>query len=60
MEQGNRFEVIHSQGKVTYTGYIIPRDKKTGVNYLLFDGGSGYGLAITPLLDSDGNPVVTR
>ncbi|HAT84375.1 MAG TPA: hypothetical protein DEF02_00630 [Clostridiales bacterium] len=33
-------------------------DRQTGVNYLV--AYSSYGLGITPLLDSDGKPVVTK
>ena len=33
-------------------------DKETGVNYLCWK--SGYGAAITPLLDSEGKVIVTK
>ena len=33
-------------------------DRKTGVNYLFVR--SGYGAGLTPLLDADGKPIVTR
>lgn len=33
-------------------------DKETGVNYLFFHRGNGGGL--TPLLDSDGKPIITK
>lgn len=33
-------------------------DKETGVNYLFVQ--SGYAGGLTPLLDADGKPVVTR
>jgi len=32
-------------------------DTDTGVNYLFV--ASGYGIALTPLLDRDGKPIVT-
>ena len=50
-----RFEVIYEQGKLAI--FKIVRDKETGVNYLYH--AAGYGLALTPLLDKDGKPVVT-
>ncbi|MBQ3107938.1 MAG: xylan 1,4-beta-xylosidase [Firmicutes bacterium] len=36
---------------------MILVDKKTGVNYLFVQ--SGYAGGLTPLLNSDGKPVVT-
>ena len=33
-------------------------DKETGVNYLFVQ--SGYAGGLTPLLDADGKPVVTK
>lgn len=51
----DRFETIYEQGKLTV--YKILRDRETGVNYLYH--GAGYGIALTPLLDKDGKPVVT-
>lgn len=54
-KQDDRFEVIYEQGKVSV--FRIIRDKETGVNYLYH--AAGYGLSMTPLLDTDGKPVVT-
>lgn len=51
----DRFEVTYEQGKLTV--YKIIRDKETGVNY--FYHAAGYGMAVTPLLDKEGKPVVT-
>lgn len=51
----DRFEVTYEQGKLTV--YKIIRDRETGVNY--FCHAAGYGMAVTPLLDKDGKPVVT-
>lgn len=31
-------------------------DKKTGVNYI---SGVGSGIGLTPLLDAEGNPIIT-
>ncbi len=33
-------------------------DRETGVNYLFVK--SGYGAGLTPLLDRDGKPVISR
>ena len=33
-------------------------DRETGVTYLFVK--SGYGAGLTPLLDADGRPVITR
>ncbi len=53
----NRFETVYfqSSGIVTFTQIIV--DKETGVNYLWHKDGNSGGL--TPLIDKDGNPVVT-
>ena len=52
MSKGKRFKKIYSQGGI----YIIV-DRETGVNYLFYNG--GYSGGLTPLLDKDGNVVVT-
>ena len=49
-----RFEKVYSQDMGSV---IILVDKQTGVNYLF--GQSGYAGGLTPLLKSDGTPVVT-
>lgn len=51
----DRFEQIYSQGTVDVTQIWV--DKETGVNYLFQKYGQAGGL--TPLLDSEGKPVVT-
>ena len=33
-------------------------DKETGVNYLYV--GRGYGGGLTPLLDAEGKPIITK
>lgn len=60
MKKEERFEVVFKEGTDFKTEGIrqILVDKETGVHYLLWK--SGYGAGITPLLDSDGNPVVKR
>lgn len=51
-----RFEKIYSQGKIDITEIWV--DTETGVNYIFHK--SGYGAGLTPLLDKDGKPVVTK
>lgn len=55
MAGNKRFEVVYSQG--TLTAMEIWVDKETGVNYLFHK--SGYSGGLTPLLDSEGKPVIT-
>lgn len=50
-----RFEKIYSQGIVNVTEIWV--DRETGVNYVYHSSGESGGM--TPLLDSDGKPVVT-
>lgn len=56
----DRFEVVFQDGsqfKDAGTRQILV-DKETGVHYLVWR--SGYAGGITPLLDSEGNVVVTK
>lgn len=55
MAKEKRFEKIYTQGMGTT---LILVDKVTGVNYLWHS--EGYGGGLTPLIDRDGKPVVTR
>ena len=55
-KNNNRFEKVYSQG--TLSGIEIWVDKETGVNYLFHF--SGYAGGLTPLLNKDGTPVITR
>ena len=50
-----RFEKVYSQGVMQ--GVEIWVDTATGVNYMFCFGGNAGGL--TPLLDSDGKPIVS-
>lgn len=50
-----RFEKAYSQG--TLDGFEIWVDNETGVNYLYHY--AGYAGGLTPLLDRDGNPVIS-
>ena len=54
-KNNDRFEIIYSKGVVNTTEIIV--DKETGINYLFHV--SGYGGGLTPLLDREGNPVVS-
>lgn len=51
----DRFVKVYSQGMININEIWV--DKVTGVNYLFHASGSAGGL--TPLLKSDGTPVVT-
>lgn len=57
MSKPKRFETVYQESTVL-TEKTIFVDKETGVNYLYIANGTGGGL--TPLLNSDGKPVVTR
>lgn len=57
MSKPIRFETVYQESTVL-TEKTIFVDKETGVNYLYIANATGGGL--TPLLDSDGKPVVTR
>ena len=57
MSKPKRFETVYQESTML-TEKTIFVDKETGVNYLYIANGTGGGL--TPLLDSEGKPVVTR
>ncbi|MBD5533084.1 MAG: xylan 1,4-beta-xylosidase [Lachnospiraceae bacterium] len=55
----NRFEVVFKEDHALTKGLkMVLVDKETGVNYLFVQ--SGYAGGLTPLLDADGKPVITR
>ena len=56
MAFNDRFERIYTQGRLSTIEIWV--DKETGVNYLYRQCGHSGGL--TPLLDRDGKPVVSR
>ena len=58
MSKLERFEVVLKEGNsLTEAGQIIIlRDKETGVQYLWVK--SGYAGGLSPLLDSDGKPLI--
>lgn len=53
-----RFEFQKSEKENLLTDATIIVDSKTGVNYLFVR--SGYGAGLTPLLDAEGKPIVTK
>ena len=54
-----RFEVIYKETHSAGLGKkIIYLDKETGVQYLYVQ--NGYSGGLTPLLDADGKPVITK
>ncbi len=55
MSKSKRFETIYKQGAVETYRVIV--DRETGVNYLFTS--SGYAGGLAPLLDRNGNPVIT-
>lgn len=54
MAREKRFKKVYSEGLGVNEIWV---DTQTGVNYLYHN--SGYGGGLTPLLDSNGKPVVT-
>ena len=56
----NRFVVTYSDGTTLTVGGLrqILVDTETGVNYLTWHDGHAGG--ITPLLDAEGNVIVTK
>lgn len=58
MNNKKRFEVVYREDS-SKNEKIIYVDKETGVNYLYIASGLGGG-GLTPLLDADGKPVITK
>lgn len=58
--ENDRFIIVYEQedGILTADVKVILVDKATGVNYLFVK--SGYGGGLTPLLDENGKPIVTK
>lgn len=55
----DRFEVAYKETKSAgLEKRIIYVDKETGVNYLFVR--NGYSGGLTPLLEADGKPVITK
>ena len=55
MSKKERFKRVYVQGR--FSGIEILVDRETGVNYMF--RASGYAGGLTPLLKSDGTPIVT-
>lgn len=53
-----RFVKILSEGSTFGEVRVLYVDKETGVTYLMIK--TDYGAGITPLLDADGKPVITK
>lgn len=58
MIMDKRFEFKQSQKENWMTDAMVIVDKETGVNYLMVR--SGYGAGLTPLIDADGKPIVSK
>ena len=60
MKRDKRFVVIEKEGsQLSEKGQVmVIVDRKTGVSYLWMK--SGYGAGITPLIGSDGKPVIFK
>lgn len=54
----DRFYIKEKEGVSFATTAVIIVDKETGVNYLYVH--CGYGGGLTPLLGSDGKPIITK
>ena len=54
----DRFDIIEREGVTLLTDAFVIVDKETGVNYLFVH--SGYSGGLTPLLDSEGKPIITK
>ena len=55
-KNSKRFQKIYSQGMITMMEVWV--DTVTGVQYLFHK--DGYAAGFTPLLGSDGKPVISR
>lgn len=59
MKKDKRFEIVYQEGGFMGAKTIyVDVDKETGVNYLFIV--SGYAGGLTPLLDAEGKPVITK
>lgn len=57
MSNESRFMKVYKEGGPGFSKTILV-DKETGVNYLYVQ--AGYSGGLTPLLDADGKPVITK
>ena len=58
MKKDKRFEIVKCESVRFGQSMTIFRDKQTGVQYLYSQ--AGYGGGLTPLLDSEGKPIIDR
>lgn len=56
--RNDRFDILEREGLGMLTDAVVIVDKETGVNYLYVC--RGYGGGLTPLLDSEGKPLITK
>ena len=54
----DRFDIKEKENVSILTEASIIIDKETGVNYLYVC--RGYGGGLTPLLDADGKPIISK
>ena len=54
----DRFDIKEKENVSSLTEASVIIDKETGVNYLYVC--RGYGGGLTPLLDADGKPIITK
>ena len=59
-KKNNRFEISEKEGSSLKDAGLVQIivDKQTGVNYLWVK--SGYSGGLTPLLDEEGKPIITK
>lgn len=60
MKKDKSFEIIEHEGHPLKDSGLLQVivDKETGVNYLWIK--SGYAGGLTPLLDADGKPIISK
>ncbi len=56
-KKDKRFETVYNQSSFAGVSTAILVDRETGVNYLY--AASGYSGGLTPLLGTDGKPIIT-
>ena len=54
----DRFDIKERETLNLFTETMVIVDKETGVNYLFVC--RGYGGGLTPLIDSEGKPIITK
>ena len=54
----DRFDINERENMGIFTEATVIVDKETGVNYLFVH--RGYGGGLTPLLDAEGKPIITK